>query len=219
MLAVPFENLTIHSGGRNEVGFERNYEKIVVERRGGWCFELNGTFAWLLTQLGFDVTLLGAGVHMGEEGFSDEFDHLTLRVDLAEPWLVDVGFGENFTTPLRLEMGIDQPRDGRIYRLDWEGERIVLSHDGELDYRFGLTPRQIGQFDQNSRFLQSDPGSPFTQQPMCSLTLPDGRLTVSGMRLIETHGGVRDERGLRSADERIAILRERFGITLAAPLA
>ena len=39
------------------------------------------------------------------------------------------------------------------------------------------------------------------------------------MRLIETHGGVRDERGLRSAEERTAILRERFGITLAAPLA
>ena len=55
---MPFENLTIHLGGRNVLDRERNYEKIVVEQRGGWCFELNGMFAWLLTELGFDVTLL-----------------------------------------------------------------------------------------------------------------------------------------------------------------
>ena len=98
MLSVPFENLTIHLGGTNVLDLESNYQKIVVERRGGWCFELNGTFAWLLAQLGFDVTLLAAGVHMGT-GYSNEFDHLALRVDLDEPWLVDVGFGENFTRP------------------------------------------------------------------------------------------------------------------------
>ena len=132
MLACRSRISTIHLGGTNVLDLESNYQKLVVERRGGWCFELNGTFAWLLAQLGFDVTLLAAGVHMGT-GYSNEFDHLALRVDLDEPWLVDVGFGENFTRPLRLQTGVDQPRDGRVYRLDPDGERLAMSHDGELN--------------------------------------------------------------------------------------
>ena len=210
---MPFENLTLHQGGENVLDEARNYQKIVGERRGGWCFELNGTFAWLLTQLGFEVTLLAAGVHMGD-GFSDPFDHLALRVDLDEPWLVDVGFGENFTTPIRLQPGIDQPRDDRVYRLDDDGGPLVLSHDGAPDYWLDLTPRRIEQFSGRCHGLQTEPDSPFLAQPMCSMCLPDGRLTVSGMRLIERHGGVREERDLGSEAERTEVLRERFGITL-----
>ncbi len=216
MLSVPFENLTIHLGGTNVLDLESNYQKIVVERRGGWCFELNGTFAWLLAQLGFDVTLLAAGVHIGT-GYSNEFDHLALRVDLDEPWLVDVGFGENFTRPLRLQTGIDQPRDGRVYRLDPDGERLAMSHDGELNYRFALTPREISQFEQSCRFLQSAAGSFFTRDPGCSLATENGRITLAGMRLIETTAGDRTERVLKTEDERRAVLRERFGVVVDGP--
>ena len=167
MLAVPFENLTIHLGGTNVLDLESNYHKIVVERRGGWCFELNGPFAWLLAQLGFDVTLLAAGVHMGT-GYSNEFDHLALRVDLDEPWLVDVGFGENFTRPSAAR---DRPRPApRRSRLPARPRRrrLAMRHDGEPNYRFALTPREMSQFEQ-SAFLQSAAGSFFTATPAARL--------------------------------------------------
>jgi N-hydroxyarylamine O-acetyltransferase len=212
LMSVPFENLTIHLGGRNVLELERNYEKIVVERRGGWCFELNGTFAWLLTELGFDVTMLSGGVYMGAD-FSDQLDHMVLRVDLDEPWLADVGFGENFTKPLRLVTGIDQPRGRRVYRLEPDGEALILSHDGELDLRFSLTPRTIEQFQPNSDALQSRQNS-FTRQPSCSMATPDGRITLSGMRAIETRDGVRTERDMESEAERRAFLRDRFGVVV-----
>ena len=215
MMTVPFENLTIHLGGRNVLDPKRNYEKIVVEHRGGWCFELNGTFAWLLAELGFDVTMLSGGVHMGTE-FSNELDHMVLRVDLGEPWLVDVGFGENFTTPLRLATGIDQPRDRRVYRLEPDGEALILSHDGEPDIRFSLTARTLEQFQPNSDFLQTHE-TPFTRQPSCSMATPDGRITLSGMRVIETRDGERTEWVLDDDAARLAFLRDRFGVVVAGP--
>jgi N-hydroxyarylamine O-acetyltransferase len=75
---------------------DRFVEKIVGQRRGGFCYELNGAFATLLAAAGFHVTLLSARVS-NEEGIATrEFDHLTLRIDLEDAWLADVGFGANF---------------------------------------------------------------------------------------------------------------------------
>lgn len=96
LFTVPFENLDIHLGRQIVCDEERILRKIVNEHRGGFCYELNGAFAALLRALGFRVTLLSARVAREGGGYGPEFDHLTLGVDLDEPWLADVGFGEGF---------------------------------------------------------------------------------------------------------------------------
>lgn len=60
VLTVPFENLDIHLGRSISIEPEALFRKIVLARRGGYCFELNGLFALLLEQLGFSVTRLAA---------------------------------------------------------------------------------------------------------------------------------------------------------------
>jgi N-hydroxyarylamine O-acetyltransferase len=80
LLAVPFENLDIHLGRSILLDQDALFDKIVTRRRGGFCYELNGLFALLLRDLGFDVTLLAAGVARADGGFGPEFDHLTLLV-------------------------------------------------------------------------------------------------------------------------------------------
>ena len=92
---VPFENLDIHLGEKILLEPEALVAKIVERRRGGFCYELNGAFSTLLQALGFDVTLLAARVHNAGV-LGPPFDHMCLRVDLDEPWLADVGFGDNF---------------------------------------------------------------------------------------------------------------------------
>ncbi|HXG91004.1 MAG TPA: arylamine N-acetyltransferase, partial [Blastocatellia bacterium] len=62
MFAVPFENLDIHINREIVLDEERILQKIIDERRGGFCYELNGAFAWLLRELGFEVEMLAAGV-------------------------------------------------------------------------------------------------------------------------------------------------------------
>ena len=63
-------------------------------------------------------------------------------------------------------------------------------------------------------YHQTSPESHFTRQTVCSLATPDGRVTLSGMRLITTRGGERQERILESEEERAALLRELFGVTV-----
>jgi arylamine N-acetyltransferase len=92
LFTVPFENLDIALGRKivcDENGF---VQKIVEQRRGGFCYELNGAFAALLRAIGFEVTLLSARVPREDGTDGPEFDHLALRIDLGESWLADVGF-------------------------------------------------------------------------------------------------------------------------------
>ena len=62
LLAVPFENLDIHLDRPIVLDVDALFEKVVRRRRGGFCYELNGLFGWLLGELGFDATMIGRGV-------------------------------------------------------------------------------------------------------------------------------------------------------------
>src|SRR5215207_9436793 len=118
LLSVPFENLSIHAGEPIVLDEDALFDKIVVRRRGGFCYELNGLFAALLRALGFHVEMLSAGVMSQAGEFGPEFDHMALLVSLAERWLVDVGFGDSFIEPLLLAERAEQAQGGRAYRID-----------------------------------------------------------------------------------------------------
>jgi N-hydroxyarylamine O-acetyltransferase len=77
---VPFENLDIWRGVSIVLDEERLVAKV-LRGRGGFCYELNCAFAWLLRALGYQVTLLAASVADDGGGFGAPFDHLALRVD------------------------------------------------------------------------------------------------------------------------------------------
>jgi N-hydroxyarylamine O-acetyltransferase len=218
MFAVPFENLDI-SLGRNIICDENRFlRKIVEEKRGGFCYEMNGAFAALLRALGFKVTLLSARVSNADGSEGPEFDHLALRVDLDEPWLADVGFGDSFIEPLVLEPDLDQEQFGKRYRLISTGGGLCLESNADgawkKEYVFTLQPRELSEFEVMCHYHQTSPDSPFTRKRVCSVATPAGRTTVSGDRLIETRDGVRQERRLTD-EERIAVLRERFGVNLS----
>jgi N-hydroxyarylamine O-acetyltransferase len=195
MLSVPFENLDIHLGRRLVLDREANFEKIVIRRRGGWCYELNGLFGLLLERLGFPVTMLGARV-VGER-VGDELGHLMLRVDLDRPWLADVGFGESSLVPIPLG---DEPEQ-------------VVEVDG-LRREFKLVPRRLEEFEAMCEFSQTSPDMLFTQRRLCTLATADGRITLTDLRLIERVGDRVSERELEDEDEWRSVLRARFGVVL-----
>ncbi len=113
LLSIPFENLDIHLGCPIILSQDAFYEKIIAHKRGGFCYELNGSFAALLTSLGFKVRMLSARVARKNGGFTPEFDHMTLLVTMKDRWLADVGFGESFTEPKRLDFQGPQTDNGR----------------------------------------------------------------------------------------------------------
>ena len=219
LLAVPFENLDIHLGRAIVLDEEKLLSKIVKQRRGGFCYELNGAFAALLRELGFEVAMLSAGVARAEGGFDPPFDHMTLMVRLEERWLADVGFGDSFREPLLLDSRNEQTQNGEAYRLvDVSDEHLILerreAETWKPQYRFTLQPYPLSDFAEMCRYHQTSPESPFTQRRTCSIATPEGRITVTGMRLITTVRGERDERELSGPAEYANTLREHFSVTL-----
>lgn len=225
MLSVPFENLDIALGRPIVLDREKIYRKIVVARRGGFCYELNGLFSWLLEQLGFEVTLLSARDLHDDGTFGLEFDHLTLLVrcpadDAPQtPWLADVGWGDSFLEPLRLDTVAEQPQGLRAYRLDAVGALRVLwqrNYEGvwERQYTFTLQPRAFADFAEMCRYHQTSPDSIFTRRRIISRAQPRGRVSLDDGRLIQTTDGQRDEQAIADAEAYNALLYEHFGVRL-----
>lgn len=218
LLAVPFENLSIHSAEPIILNDAALFDKIVVRRRGGFCYELNGLFAALLRQLGFDVHMLSASVANSDGVWGPDFDHMTLMVTLEDRWLVDVGFGDSFVEPLRVDLRAEQVQGNRSYRIDSEGDRLTLLQkigdgDWKPQYRFTLMPHVYKDYEEMCHYQQTSPDSHFTRRVICSLLTPEGRITISDKRLINTAGNARDEREIRD-EELPSLLQEHFGIRM-----
>lgn len=211
---VPFENLSIHLGEPVLLDEGALVEKLVHRRRGGFCYELNGAFAGLLSALGFTVTLLAARAH-GRTGWGPPFDHLALRVDTSEPWLADVGFGRFSRHPLRLGVRAEQQDPEGTFRIA-EGEHgdLDIFLDGEPQYSLETRPRELTDFEPTCWWHQTSPRSHFTQSTVCSLPTDRGRVTLSDRRLIRIDGGQRHEHTLATEAEVLAAYRTYFGIVL-----
>src|SRR5579862_5358971 len=199
LLTVPFENLDIALGRTIAIDEAAIIRKIVEQRRGGFCYELNGAFAALLRALEFRVTLLSARVSRAGGGEGPEFDHLTLRVDLEQPWLADVGFGESFLEPLRLVPGTEQEDSAGKFRLQPFGERLQLeklspNRIWKRQYSFARQPRNLEDFAAMCFYHQTSPESHFTQNRISTRATTDGRITLSGLKMIVTRDGGRKKK-------------------------
>jgi N-hydroxyarylamine O-acetyltransferase len=178
--AVPFENLDICAGVPISLDPARIYEKIVVRRRGGFCYECNGLFADLLAALGYTILRLSA--RMALDGEISEVEGVTYRVGHC---------GEDYALYYR-EAGSEWlPR-----------------------FLFSRTPRAQADFSEMCEVHQTAPDSIFTRRRLATIATRDGRITLTGNRLIETRGAERRERDLRSDAEIVACLRTHFGIEL-----
>jgi N-hydroxyarylamine O-acetyltransferase len=222
LLAVPFENLSIHAGQPILLEDDALFTKIVTNRRGGFCYEANGLFAALLRALGFDVAMLSAQVADAAGEFGPDFDHMALLVELERRWLVDVGFGDSFLEPLLLDEQGEQRQGNRAYRIIPDGNYLVLmrrdeGEDWKAQYRFTLRPYTYADYAEKCRYHQTSPESHFTQARICSRATEEGRITLSDMRFITTSNSagaqVRHEQTLTS-EEYADVLREQFGIVV-----
>ena len=217
MLAVPFENLDIPLSQPIVLSLPSLFDKIVRRRRGGFCYELNGLFGWLLEQIGFEVVMLSARVFDGARQ-GPEFDHLVLLVEVEGSFIADVGFGDSFLEPLRLDAGEESVLHGSSYRLVGSDSEKILERrqesDWEPQYVFSPAPRRLADFSAMCRYQQTSPESKFTRKTVCSLATPKGRTTLSNSRLIMTAGGGREEREVSGQEEYRTLLKTHFGIDL-----
>ncbi|PWB75616.1 MAG: acetyltransferase [Anaerolineales bacterium] len=223
MQTVPFENLDIGLKRPIRIDEKSIWDKLIDQRRGGFCYELNGLFAWLLKQIGYQVTHLNARVFNRDGNLGIDFDHLALLVQVPGGpgrWLADVGFGDSFIEPLSFDTKDEQTQGLRAYRLEQTADGFIVwqkNYDGtwERQYFFDLEPHRFpDEYESACLYHQTSPRSSFTRGSIISRATPDGRVSLEDGRLIVTRNGQRTERLLDSQDEYRALLKEHFGITL-----
>lgn len=218
LLNVPFENLDIHWKRPIVLDIGNFYKKIVEEKRGGFCYELNGLFNELLRKTGFQTRLISARVSDGKGGFSDEYDHLAILVMIGElEYLADVGFGDSSAAPLRLVADLEQPDETGMFvikRSD-DGYLEVVKKDGkkgQSEYIFQPFGRDLSEFAEMCNFHQTSPESHFTKGKVCSVLLENGRKTLTDKKFIETKNGQKSETEIHSEAEFDAHLAREFQI-------
>lgn len=215
LLTVPFENLDIHWQRPIIVDIDRFYEKIVNQRRGGFCYELNGLFNELLRDLGFETRLISARVFNGTS-HGPEFDHVALIVTIGgEDYLADVGYGDFTAEPLRFVLDVeqaDQTGTFVIRRFDDEYLEVAKSVGGawKSEYIFKDIPRKLSEFSEMCDFQQYSPESHFTKGKLCSIMTANGRKTLTDQAFITTSRGSRSERPIRSEKEFNEVLAAEF---------
>jgi len=218
LVAVPFENLSIHLGEPISLDEADLIDKIVCRRRGGFCYELNGAFACLLERLDARVRRISARVYGGDGGLGPPFDHLALVVRLPDgtgPWLADVGFGSHSTYPLLADARAEQADPGGRFLLGGtpDGDIDVVK-DGRPQYRIELRERVLDDFVPTCWWQQTSPRSHFTRSVICSRLTREGQISINGRRLIRTVGGQRAEENLPDDQAVLAAYRDHFGINL-----
>jgi len=184
LLTVPFENLDVfhRRGVATDVAW--SLPKVVERRRGGWCFELNGAFGWLLRELGYDVDYVSCQV-FGDDGWGPALDHCALVVHLdSDRWFVDVGFGDCCMVPVRIEDGEHDAVPRRVrFTIDGDSFRLAeLALDGTWrdSLQGTFQPRTLDDFTPRSVFLQTEPGLSWTERSFATrATAADGsRVTL-----------------------------------------
>ena len=214
---IPFENLDLHLDAPIRLDVERFYRKVVLNRRGGGCYELNGLFAELLRSIGFKVRLVGAQV-LRASSQGDVLDHLALAVELdGSLYLVDVGFGDSFRAPMLIRDAETQCFYGRCAQLKGQNGYYHLElRDGERfdkGYRFDLEPRRLEFFEAARRRNHEMPESWFVRNRVAIRQTEDGAYTLVNDELRSLQRGRAQRRRVGDA-EYLDVLRRYFGVDL-----
>ena len=189
LLNIPFENLDIHYGTKIELDLEKIYQKIIIKKRGGFCYELNSLFNELLKAIGFDTFLISGRVYRANDTYGPEFDHMAIIVTLeCKLYLVDVGFGKFILEPLNFVMDIlqiDNFGTFVIERFDDDNFRVnILEGKTKIpEYIFNLNKRQLADFNDMCDHHQGSKDSHFTKNKVISIADINGRVTLTNETL------------------------------------
>ena len=225
LLNIPFEDVDIFYGAPIALDVNSFHNKIVLQKRGGYCYELNGLFCQLLLTLGFDVSMVSGRVADGKS-YGPEYDHMVLLVKLSDKeWLVDVGFGDFALMPLMIEPGMIQDDGRNAYRV-----RDNISLNGQhyfgvekwnkakkrfkVEYLFTTNPKPLSAFAAMHHFHQAAPTSHFVRNFICSIPTPNGRVSIVNNKLIKTENGKKEPSLISSELQRFYMLKDLFGIEL-----
>lgn len=223
---ISFENLDPLLGRPiDDLSPEALADKLVRRRRGGYCYEHNGLFGYVLAELGFGVRRFGARVvwTLAPDAPVPSKTHTLLAVTVPDdrrPYLVDVGFGgQTPTSPIPLETGRVQQTTLEPYRLQEHGDTLVLQAkirgDWQSLYQFATRTAPPVDLKVGSWYASTHPSSHFVTGLVASTVTADARYNLSGRNLAVHRSGGTEKIRIDDASAVVDILIDRFGINVA----
>jgi len=209
---ITYENLDVQLGREVSLDLDKVFDKLVVRRRGGWCFEMNHLFAWALREIGFDVRMVCGAVNRAESGDAAAFNHMVLLVELDQTYVADVGFGNGFLEPLPLRAG-EHVQGCSHFALERHGAWWRVHHDhGGPSFDFLESRAELADFAAQCHRLQTSPDSGFVRASVC-LRFADERIfALRGATLSEWMCGVVNTRVIDSREIYATTLRDVFAL-------
>ena len=183
---IPYETCDISLRNRiPSMELEDIYHKIVEQKRGGYCFELNGTLAWLLKNLGYNVKESFGRWHFSENEPVPTRRHRVIQVFFEnETYIVDAGVGRpTALTPLLLRFDVEQERNGMVFRVKADpilgyAVQIQTPEGFQNFYSFQDKVDLPQDFIYVNYYLATHPDSIFKKKLMINLPAPEGRRSV-----------------------------------------
>lgn len=199
LFTVPYENLDILERRALSLDPQDLYEKIVTRQRGGYCFELNALYGWLLRELGYTVTDLVARFWREEPDLPPKRRHHVLKVEAeGVDYLCDVGVGGIVPCrPISFNEGLEQQQGKECYRLEkdpYYGWALCEQKNGGWNriYSFTEEPQLPKDYLFASFWCENAPDSIFNKYPIVAIRTPEGRCTISDREFrIFTSAGVK----------------------------
>lgn len=185
VLNISYENLDILDKKPLKLDAESLFEKIVINKRGGYCFEVNALLSWFFKENGFEVKDYFARFLRGEREIPMR-RHRILTVKCADgEYFCDIGIGQIAPRyPVKLETGLVQEQFGETYKFEKDERGYVLYdlHDGEWREFISFTEDIAYEIDfvQPSFYCEAHPDSVFNKAPMLAIKTPEGRKTIDG---------------------------------------
>ncbi|WP_298694162.1 arylamine N-acetyltransferase [uncultured Sulfuricurvum sp.] len=187
---IVFENTEVQSGRIPSLVPEDIVKKVIVNRRGGYCYEINGVFAMALTAIGFEWYFAGARSMLYPTRRPKTHMVLIVRVE-GRDYLCDTGFGGYaLRAPMEIKEG-ETVQDGDRFRLEiLDGEYVLgamVQGEWQRLYGFALQPQEWIEFSLANYFNATSPDTIFTQKKIAIMQTPQGRkiLVDDELKLIE----------------------------------
>ncbi len=185
MKAVAFENIDVLTGQVPSLNDDEIWDKLLIQKRGGYCFELNHLFGHALDAIGFQsVSILGR-VRMGAKVGGPRTHHAFVVTINGTDWLADAGFGGPAPTlPVNLDTTEIQDIRGELFRIgkdDASGEQVLerKTADGWFSlYGFDRVPVMPPDIQAANFLCARWDQSPFPVHLMMNIITEAGRVNL-----------------------------------------
>lgn len=218
--SIPFENINPLNSLSVSLKTDDLVKKIITEKRGGFCFELNTLFCRLLEYCGYEVHGCRAGM-LWDSGPRALAHHRGNIVRIGEDnYYCDVGCGgPQPAAAIKIENGSAKTAAGETFSVSRKDEywwilRRAGCHGPENILEFTLVPEFEANFITPCYYCAASPDSKFTRKLRLGLRTENGSISVSGNTFIKTENGIRTERIINTKEELCRITKNEFGLSL-----